>query len=399
MPAILRSRQTWPRLIAGLVALLVAFGGEARACAVCLSGITITPGQKLDSADYAVLALPQADQGHFRVIEVIKGDVAADTTIAQPGLSARTTEPVMSLDGPIPHQGASQTFSGKPLLLVRDAVSEEWRSVGEIDAGYADWLRQLATTSHGKKSRPTRSWPPLASIGLDLMDVEWHERLAAVVPHLESGEPLVAEIAYGELARAPYSAIQALKPRLDSTKIATWINDPRLDSRLAGYTLLMGVAGGPVETDELEQRINSAQVTDNSSNLSAMLVADLELRGPSRVEWLEQRYFADRRRTLLEIEAALLALSVHGQANTTLSRARVIEAYRYFIRMRRPMAGFVATELADWGAWEVTADYVDIIRSKAVKDPAGEFAILSYLHESPETPAEAASQPSTNQPE
>ncbi|MGO4834449.1 hypothetical protein AB4144_19510, partial [Rhizobiaceae sp. 2RAB30] len=89
----------------------------------------------------------------------------------------------------------------------------------------------------------------------------------------------------------------------------------------------------------------------------------------------------------------------HGQADATVSRERVVEAYRQFIRLRRPMAGFVAMELADWEAWEATADYVDIIRSKAVKDPAGEFAILHYLRQSPVMAAQAASQQTTSRPE
>jgi hypothetical protein len=87
-----------------------------------------------------------------------------------------------------------------------------------------------------------------------------------------------------------------------------------------------------------------------------MLAADLELRGPSRVGWIEKVYFADNGRTMPEIEAALLALSVHGGADGAVSRERVIQAYRLFIKERKPMAGFVAQELADWEYWDATSD-------------------------------------------
>jgi hypothetical protein len=63
------------------------------------------------------------------------------------------------------------------------------------------------------------------------------------------------------------------------------------------------------------------------------------------------------------------------------------------------MAGFVAMELADWEAWVATPDYVDIIRSKAVKDPAGQFAILSYLKRSPVAAEQAGLLPLAEQPE
>jgi hypothetical protein len=43
---------------------------------------------------------------------------------------------------------------------------------------------------------------------------EWRDRVALMFPYLEHHEPLVAEIAYGELAAAPYAALLAAKPRL-----------------------------------------------------------------------------------------------------------------------------------------------------------------------------------------
>ena len=98
---------------------------------------------------------------------------------------------------------------------------------------------------------------------------------------------------------------------------------------------------------------NSASKPHGSShdatNLAAMIGADLELRGPSRVDWVEATYFADRSRTMPEIEAALLALNVHGDANRTVPRERVIQAYRAFIRERPPMAGFVAAAIGRLG--------------------------------------------------
>jgi hypothetical protein len=390
MPARMLSRQVPAGLLVGFGVLLLAFVGQAQACAICLSGITITPGQKLDSADQAVIAVPLPSQGQFRVIEVVKGDAAAGEFIIEPGLLASTAEPVMSMDGPMPGTDVPTVPDGKPLLLVRDRVSQKWTNVGAIDAGSAGWLRELAATNRGDHAPPARSWPQLALMSSDLSDAEWRERVAVVARRLESAEPLVAEIAYGELARAPYGAMRILKPQLDAARIASWIDDPKLASRRPAYTLLLGIAGGPDDAATIEQRIETALDTRDATNLSALLAADLELRGPSRVDWLEQTYFADRQRTLPEIEAALLALSVHGAADATVPRERVVAAYRTFIKVRKPMAGFVAMELADWQAWDATADYVDIIRTKAVKDPAGEFAILNFLKTSPRTAEVAA---------
>jgi hypothetical protein len=392
-------RQATVRLLFGLGMLTLTFAGEAQACAICFTGVVITPGQKLDAADQAVLAVPLADQGQFRVIKVIKGDVAADEVITERGLLAATTEAVMSMDGLTPGEKLATAPAGKPLLLVRNTVSEKWASIGAIDADYAGWLRDLAATNHGGKARPARISLLPTLTGSSLTEEEWRERVAVVAPQLESSEPLAAEIAYGELSRTPYGVMRILKSELDAAKITTWINDPKLVSRRPAYTLLLGISGRTDDAIELERRIDTALKARDATNLSAMLAADLELRGPTRIDWLQQTYFADRQRTLPEINAALLALSVHGGADATVPREKVIEAYRYFIKVRRPMAGFVAMDLADWQAWDATADYVDIIRSKAVKDPAGEFAILSYLKQSPATVAQAALQQTSDQPE
>jgi hypothetical protein len=68
----LLSRPTPVRLLLGLAGLLLVFAGQAQACAICLSGITITPGQRLDAADQVVIAVRLANTEQFRVIEVVK---------------------------------------------------------------------------------------------------------------------------------------------------------------------------------------------------------------------------------------------------------------------------------------------------------------------------------------
>jgi hypothetical protein len=81
---------------------------------------------------------------------------------------------------------------------------------------------------------------------------------------------------------------------------------------------------------------------------------------------------------------------VQGEADATVPRADVVAAFRRFILARPPMAGFVAPELTHWQAWEASADYAALIEAGAVTDPAEEFAILTYLQQSPDPSAKAA---------
>jgi hypothetical protein len=377
-------------LLFGVAVSMALAVAEGQACAICFSGTVITPGQKLDSADQAVLAVQSNDRGGFRVIDIVKGNVAAGEIIPRLAVSLGVTELVLPLDGGTAVAELSTTEVGKPVLLLRNRTSETWTGLGTIGAEYAGWLRQLAATKHGDDNQLAKLWPSKVMGWSSLTEAEWHERAAIVVPYLEAAEPLAVEIAYGELIRTPYRVTRTLRPQLDAAKIRLWIADTEQSSRLPVHTLLLGITGDNNDAAELETMIDRALETGDATNLSAMLAADLELRGPSRLDWLHATFFADRQRTLPEIDAALLALSVQGEADAAVPREKVVEAYRSFIRARKPMAGFVAMELANWEEWDATADYVDIIRSKAVKDPAGQFAILSYLKSSPLTAGQAA---------
>jgi hypothetical protein len=305
---------------------------------------------------------------------VVKGNLAADAIIAGP--ATRTDRAVLRAD--------------KPMLLVRNALGQSWSSIGTIGIEHAGWLRQLAATYQGERSRPVSAWRKSTDASQDLSEAAWRARAALVAPYLEHADPLAADIAHGEISRAPYTVLRTLKPQLAAADVARWIDDASLTARRSTYLLLLGIAGGKGDAAILERRIGVAWASRDATHLAAMLTADLELRGSSGVDSIEKMYLADDNRTLAEIEAALLALKVHGDADAAVRRARVIAAYRVFMGRRKPMAGFVAAELADWGHWDATQEYAELLRSNAVKDPAAHFMIVNYLQRSPHAAARAA---------
>ncbi|MGV4796964.1 hypothetical protein [Rhizobium sp. F40D2] len=87
------------RLLVSLGCVILAFAGNAQACAICFSGLVVTPGQRLDAADQAVIAAPVDGQGRFRVMEIVKGDGTVGDVLVQPGLATPVAEAVMSVDG------------------------------------------------------------------------------------------------------------------------------------------------------------------------------------------------------------------------------------------------------------------------------------------------------------
>ena len=340
------------------LALLALAVAPAYACPLCLGGLRFAPGLQLDVAELAALAVPIDGGARWRVVEVAKGNAVAGQVI---------TEAVDGAD-------EAARRAGRPFLILHYAQWPRWSGVGTLGAGYAGWLRELPA------SGPAAAKP----------EVDWQARVALVAPYLEDPEPLAALIAYGEIARAPYGALRPLKPQLDAARIATWLDNPKLTDRRPAYTLLLGIAGGPRDAERLEQRLDSAWAARDATNLGAMLAADLELRGASRVAWIETKYFADRRRTMPEIAAALQALAEHGDVNGAVQRARVIQAYLLLIRKRPPMAGLVAGHLAEWEAWEAATEYATLLAANAPLDPASRGAIVAYLERCPRPEAKAA---------
>lgn len=344
-------------LTGALVVALILASAPASACPLCLGGVVFAPGQQLDVAEQAVLAAPAAGGKQWRVIEVVKGSVAHPII----------AEPVEKVDQ------AAAARAG-PVLLLRHEQWPRWSPVGTIGVRYASWLRDLVAT--GPRS--------------DRPDVEWRARVALVAPYLEDPEPLAAAVAYGEIARAPYGTLRPLRPRLDAAAIARWLDDPGLTARRPAYTLLLGIAGGPTDAARLEQRLDAAWASRDATNLGAMLAADLELRGPSRVAWVEEKYLTDRRRTMPEISAVVQALAEHGDENGAVPRARVIQAFHLLLLERPPMAGLVAAHLAEWGYWDAAAQFIALLQSNMPVDPATRASIVAYLERCPRDEAKAA---------
>jgi len=332
-------------------ALLLCASAVAVACPLCIGGVPHSPAQELTFLRQAVLAVPTADGGSYRVVEMIRGERPRNDTIEIASFKA----------------DAAALRSGKPLLLVRDASWPTWVNEGTIGAQHAHLLRQLAAGKH---------WTEMNAD-------EWRARVAVMLPYLEDPEPLVAEIAYGEFASAPYEALRTLKPRLAAAKLRRWIDDPRLVQRQSTYTLLLGIAGDERDAARYEQRIDAAWKAKDGTNLGPMLAADLELRGASRMTWIEDRYIRDRNRTTPELEAVLLALSVQANSFGVITRDRVIRSYRIFMQEHKEIAGYVAPDFAAWQYWDAVPEYVALMKSDLRQQYPSQLAIVAYLKQSP----------------
>ena len=117
-------------------ALLFARRGSAWACPLCLGWGQPSTAQQLVATPQAVLAVPTADAGRFRVIQVIKGERTADGVVE--GGYPRN----------VPLPTSATPTNARPLLLVRDDPLPTWVILGAIDAD----ARRLAARARGGKA-------------------------------------------------------------------------------------------------------------------------------------------------------------------------------------------------------------------------------------------------------
>jgi hypothetical protein len=339
-------------LMRWLFPFLLAFAGlDAVACPLCMGAYQSSAGQMLVDMRRAVLAAPTADGSGYRVVEVFKGERPAGGIIAADALHLKAT-----------------TTENATLLLVSNDGWPMWVSIGAVSAQYADLLRKVAA---GKRST-------------DRNADDWRMRVTLLLPYLEDREPLVAEIAYGEFAAAPYAALLTVKPRLSAPAIRGWLADPKLAVRQPLYLLLLGIAGDARDAAQIERRLDAAWQAGDAAYVGSLIAADLQLRGPGRLSWVDERYLLDPKRSTREIEAALLALSVQGNANATIARERVIESYRKFMDVHPDIAGYVAQDFAAWRYWDAVPEYVALMKSNVRQQYPSRLAIVAYLRQSPD---------------
>ncbi|MET0917618.1 MAG: hypothetical protein ABWY07_04235 [Burkholderiales bacterium] len=339
----------------GLAVLLLAASTSLWACPICFRGMALTTAQHLAASERAVLAVAAPDGRSLEIVEIVKG----------------RGSPGETLDAAVHGLAPGAMRTSEALLMVHSDLSPAWIAVGAVGRKHADFLRRIAAST-----------PDTVSA-----DARWREHVAFLLPYHENSDPMIAGIAHAELERAPYAALRSLKPRLDAVTFVRGLDDP---GEQALDTLLYGIGGGPQDAARIEQRLDAAWTAKSATNVAALLTADMELRGPSRVAWIEKMYFADRGRTLPEIQAALLALSVQGSADGAVPRQRVIEAYRVFMKERKPMAAYVAQDLARWSYWDAGPELVSLLKSDALPDPASRVAVIAYLMQSPRADARAA---------
>jgi hypothetical protein len=290
--------------------------------------------------------------GDFEVLESIK---ASPKENDRPGTRLRKPKFVPGEDVPTRADAPS-------VLLLRQSLGGAWVVAGQMPSSAASAARLLVG---GKRST-------------DMTLADWQARVVTLAPLLEHPVPVLAETAYGEIARSPYAAMRSARDRVKPADLRTWLADPGRAPRRSLYWLLYGINAGPAEARDIAARVDALGRSNGLTDLSSLIAADLEAGGSTRRAVLRKRYFEDRSRTLPELQEAVLAFTVHADAGDAALRRDTATMFGRLVRTHRALGGLVAADLARWQYWEAVPDYIALLRSRALH-PVMRQPVLDYL--------------------
>jgi hypothetical protein len=277
----------------------------------------------------------------------------------------------------------------------------EWMTPLPLSPAAADYVRKL---------------PSVPSTGAD--------RLAFFQAYLENADPLLAQDAYDEFARAPYATLDQLGPHMDHGKLVQWVASSEVNpSRRRLYLTMLGVCGDKRDLPMLEEMLKS-DIGQKKPIVDEMVACGLALHGPISLPMLSEMVSLDERRKKLGLDAivacyltlrggdgldliderflenrnveyayvysTIMALRFHGESTNVLPKPRLLQSMRLLLD-NPDFADQVIPDLARWEDWSIMDRLVAMFKAgddkSYVRPP-----VVTYLTVASEQPGEVGKQ-------
>jgi hypothetical protein len=237
------------------------------------------------------------------------------------------------------------------------------------------------------------------------------DRLAFFQDYLEHDDPLLAQDAYDEFARAPYQELHDLADRMRRDQLLAWIANPEISpSGRRLYLTMLGICGTAEDLPVLEEMIVSdyavkrplveglveiglgmggpvgliawpevVQLEERREKLGldALVACYLTLRGPEGLDLIDERFLEDPKVEYTYIYSTIMALRFHGESTDVLPHERLLASMRLLLD-NPDFADQVIPDLARWEDWSVLDRLVEMFRTAGertyVRQP-----IVTYL--------------------
>jgi hypothetical protein len=280
----------------------------------------------------------------------------------------------VKVSGLLPALQPKPTEAEAPWLVVLYSMgSQSWSVAGVLEQRNADWLKTLATQRRAGDADPTKAL----------------ERARFFAAGLEQPDALMAQVSYEELATVPYATLRGVAVDLSAPQVRQWTAAPRQPERLPLYYLLAGLTEHADDAAWLQQRSLAVDSSRSPSVMSALLAATIEILGPAGLAWVEKNFLSDAAVPDADVQAAILAMGVQGAAGGRLQPDAIVGVYDHFMQSNPHRAGFVASDLANWGHWEFAPRYAHLLRTGTAQVFASRYAMVLYLMRNPRPQAKA----------
>lgn len=290
--------------------------------------------------------------------------------------------------------------------------------ISGIDAGIppavggqvADWTTPLPLSEQGVQYVKS----------LDSLPRKGTERLTFFLQYFENDDPLLAQDAYDEFARAPYSEVVKLDKHMDRLRLMEWIQDPEVGpTRRRLYLTMLGVCGEEDDVEQLETMLKydfqqmkpaleamtsvmalngsalgapvatelvRADVRSQQQCLDALIAAYLKLKGPDGLTLIKERFLANPDAEYTHVYATVMALRFHGEETEVLPRERLLEAMRLVLD-NPEISDQVIPDLARWEDWSILDRLVTMFK-ESEEDAWIRQPVISYLLTAAEQPGD-----------
>ena len=252
------------------------------------------------------------------------------------------------------------------------------------------------------------------------LPAEGPERMRFFLDYLQHEDPLLAQDAYDEFARASYPDLLEISEGFDREKLWPWIIDPLTSAnRRSLYFTMLGVVG----TEEDQRRLEEMMLADNrvlrsaaeaaaaaamglggaltlpvmpemvsmeqrqkQLGFNAMVGCYLKLTGAKGLDLLDREFLSSDDDDPTKVYGLLLALRFLGDQTEDVSIDRLSQSMR-LILAKPDFAEQAIRDLARWEDWDVLDQLVTMFK-EVDEDAYVRDTIVAYLDQAAKQPGE-----------
>jgi hypothetical protein len=335
-------------LLPAAAMVVVGVTGSVHACSICVGYPQQSAADVLIESPCVVLAREDPAQPFsYAPIEVLR---ASDDVGHIDLLLDSQTRRILSSD------------PGRVVVLARDGKDSRWRNLGVADAAYVAVVRRLVAFAP--------QWRGLQGNA---------QRVEFFLPLFGHENLKIHELAYLELARAPYETIKRLARAVPRASIEPILRNPIYIEWRALAILLLAQSPEATDKQYILESFRSAERIGLTRHLAAWAAASIEVQGADAVSFIQRCYFCDPDRKQDELVEVVKAMSLHGTEGRTELRDQIVSSYDVLLDAHPQMIEYIVKDLIAWKRPELT-QRISTIEAKGAKlDLAAKKAIRQYL--------------------